>query len=144
MSAIIGLDLGKFKSVACSYDTDTTAARFATVPTDPADLRRHLEAERPSLVVFETCTVAGWVADLCQELGLPFAVANPMHEAWSWRKVKRKTDRDDALKLAQLPAPAGLPPVPRPSKAARDSRALVQYRARRAGRRTAAQNRIRA
>jgi len=26
MSAIIGLDLGKFKSVACAYDTDTIAA----------------------------------------------------------------------------------------------------------------------
>ena len=87
MSTIIGLDLGKFKSVACTYDTDTTAARFATVTTDPDGLREFLQAQRPALVVFETCTVAGWVADLCGELGLAFAVANPMHEAWSWRKV---------------------------------------------------------
>src|SRR5438309_1978212 len=102
MSTIIGLDLGKFKSVACAYDTATTAARFATAPTDPDGLRKLLEAERPALVVFATCTVAGWVADLCDELGLAYAVANPMHEAWSWRKVRRKTDRDDALKLARM------------------------------------------
>src|SRR3954447_6882043 len=62
MSTILGLDLGKFKSVACLYDTETTAARFTTIHTDPADLRTLLEAERPALVVFETCTVAGWVA----------------------------------------------------------------------------------
>jgi hypothetical protein len=29
MSTTLGLDLGKFKSVACSYDTETTSARFA-------------------------------------------------------------------------------------------------------------------
>ena len=144
MSTIIGLDLGKFKSVACTYDTDTTAARFATVTTDPDGLREFLQAQRPALVVFETCTVAGWVADLCGELGLAFAVANPMHEAWSWRKVKRKTDRDDALKLARMAGLGELPTVPMPSKAAREYRALVQYRDRLVGRRVAAQNRIRA
>ena len=67
-----------------------------------------------------------------------------MHEAWSWRKVKRKTDRDDALKLARMAALGELPTVPMPAKAAREYRALVQYRDRLVGRRTAAQNRIRA
>src|SRR4029077_1518945 len=100
-------------------------------------LRKFLEAERPALVVFETCTVAGWVADLCGELGLEFAVAHPMHEAWSWRKVKRKTDRDDALKLARMAALGELPTVPMPSRAAREYRALVKYRDRLVGRRTA-------
>src|ERR1700712_1941012 len=104
MTTILGLDLGKFKSVACLYDTHTTATRFETVLTDPDALRDFLQLRHPDLVVFETCTVAGWVADLCSELGLEFAVANPMHEAWSWRKIKRKTDRDDALKLARMAA----------------------------------------
>ncbi len=81
MSTILGLDLGKLKSLACHYDTETTAARFTPVHTDPADLRRLLQAERPGLVVFETCTVAGWVADTCSELAVAYAVANPMHEA---------------------------------------------------------------
>jgi hypothetical protein len=36
-----------------------------------------------------------------------------MNEAWQWRKVKCKTDRDDALKLARMAAlgtPANLTP----------------------------------
>lgn len=144
MSTILGLDLGKFKSLACVYDTDTTASRFATVATDPGQLRKFLQAERPGLVVFETCTVAGWVADVCGELGLDFVVANPMHEAWSWRKVKRKTDRDDALKLARMAAMGELPTVAMPSREARQYRGLVKYRDRLVGRRTALQNRIRA
>ena len=119
-------------------------ARFDTVLTDPADLREFLQAERPGLVVFETCTVAGWVADLCPSWALAFAVANPMHEAWSWRKVKRKTDRDDALKLARMAALGELPTVPMPAREAREYRALVKYRDRLVGRRTAVQNHIRA
>jgi transposase len=144
MSTILGLDLGKFKSVACLYDPATTQARFTAVHTDPTDLRKLLQAERPRLVVFETGTVAGWVADTCDELGLAYLVANPMHEAWSWRKVRRKTDRDDALKLARMAALGELPTVPMPGKAAREYRALVAYRDRLVGRRTAARNRIRA
>src|SRR5262245_7658072 len=114
MTPILGLDLGKFKSVACLYDPDTTTARFTTIHTDPQGLRKLLAAERPALVVFETCTVAGWVADTCAELGLPYAVANPMNEAWQWRKIKRKTDRDDALKLARMAALGELPTVTMP------------------------------
>jgi transposase len=144
MSTIIGLDLGKFKSVACLYDPDTTQARFTTIHTDPRDLRKLLQAERPALVVFETCTPAGWVADTCAELEVAYLVANPMGEAWQWRKVKRKTDRDDALKLARMAALGELPAVPMPSKQARQYRALVKYRDRLVGRRTACQNRIRA
>ena len=95
---ILSIDLGKFKSVFCAYDRETRAPRFATVLTSPDEFRRVLERECPELVVFETCTIAGWVADLCEAVGLAYQVANPLHEAWSWRKVKRKTDRDDALK----------------------------------------------
>src|SRR5262245_23922967 len=128
MSTILGLDLGKFKGVACLYDTETTAARFTTIHTDPADLRELLQAGRPGLVVFEAGTVAGWVADTCAALGLAYAVADPMHEAWSWRKVERETDRDDALKPARMAALGERPTVPMPSRAAREDRALVQYR----------------
>src|SRR5262249_9950483 len=142
MSTILGLDLGKFKSLACLSDTEATSARFTTIHTDPTDLPKFLRAERPALVVFETCTVAGWVADLGDELKLSYAVAHPMPEAWSWLKVQRKTDRDDALKLAKMAALGELPTVPMPTKAARPDRALVAYRDRLVGRRMAAQNRI--
>ena len=144
MASIIGIDLGKFKSVTCVYDPETSEATFATLPTDPEALRRALDRIRPDLVVFEAGTVAGWLADLCRELGLPCLVANTMTEAWSWRKVKRKTDRDDARKLARMAALGELPTVHVPTPEARQYREIVAYRDKLIGRRTAIQNRIRA
>src|SRR5262245_58340117 len=42
MTSLLGLDLGKFKSVACLLDPDTQEGRDETIPTDPETLRRHL------------------------------------------------------------------------------------------------------
>ncbi len=78
MGTILGLDLGEFKCVACPYDPDTTQARFTTVPTDPQDPRKFLEAGRPGTVLFETCTIAGWVADTCANPGLAYIIADPV------------------------------------------------------------------
>ena len=144
MNAILAIDLGKFKSVTCQYDPETQEAAYATIPTDPETLKKLLERINPELVVFEACTVSGWLADLCRELGLAFVVANTMNEAWSWRKVKRKTDRDDALKLARMTAMGELPSVHVPSPEARQYRGMVAHRHRLIGRRTAIQNHIRA
>src|ERR1043166_7270519 len=105
MIAILALDLGKFKTVACAYDpAHPGATRFRTVSTAVEMFERLLREEQPQLVVFETCTIAGWVGDLCQRLGVKCLIANPNNEAWRWRNVKRKTDRDDARKLARLAA----------------------------------------
>jgi transposase len=144
MSTILGLDLGKFKSVACLYDPVTQEARYRTITTDPDTLRTFLQLHRPDPVVFETCTIAGWVADLCDELGLERRVADPNNDAWRWSKVKRKTDRDDALKLARMAALGELPTAHVPGPEARQRRGLVAYRTRLVGRRTAIQNHIRA
>jgi hypothetical protein len=38
MTTILGLDLGKFKSVACHYDPNTLEARYQTI-TDPDTAR---------------------------------------------------------------------------------------------------------
>ena len=81
MNAILGLDLGKFKSVICVYRPKTQEAAYRTISTDPLTLHAELQQLRPDLVVFETCTIAGWVADLCGELGLKCLVADPMNEA---------------------------------------------------------------
>jgi transposase len=78
MTPILALDLGKFKTVACSYDpANPEVARYLTVLTSVETLERLLGAERPQLVVFETCTIAGWVHELCERFGVPCLVANP-------------------------------------------------------------------
>jgi transposase len=141
---ILALDLGKYKSVACAYSGDPDAARFESLTTDRDHLRRLFAKHRPAVVVFEACALAGWVHDLCAELGLPCRVANTASEAWKFKHAKRKTDRDDALRLAQLQALGQLPVVCLPPKPTREWRGLIACRQALVGRRVAAQNRIRA
>jgi len=123
---ILALDLGKFKTVACFYVDGE--AEFATVETGRPEFTALLTKHRADVVVFETCTAAGWLADLCEELLQPFFVANPNGEAWRWCQIKRKTDRDDALKLARLTAMDQLPTVHVPSRAVWAKRSLPKFR----------------
>jgi transposase len=141
---ILALDLGKYKSVACLYDPATAGARFDTLTTGRAELTRLIQRHRPARVAIEACALAGWVHDLCGELGVPCQVANTASEAWKFKHARRKTDRDDALRLAQLAALGQLPEVATPPKPVREWRALIACRQHLVGRRVAAQNRIRA
>jgi transposase len=144
MNTILGIDLGKFKSVFCLFFPETGEIQFETLPTDQKTFREFLKRTSPTMVLFETSTAAGWVGDLCGELSLPYQVANPLGEAWQWRKVKRKTDRDDAYKLIRMYMLKELPTVHLPSPESREYRKLVAFRQRLIERRTAIRNHIRA
>ncbi|MBN9516898.1 IS110 family transposase [bacterium] len=141
---ILAIDLGKYKCVACTYDTATAAAEYRTITTSRAEVERLVRATRPAVVVIEACTPAGWVHALCRELGVPVKVANTAAEAWKYQHTRRKTDRDDALRLAQLEAVGQIQPVVVPVKAVREWRALIAHRQALVTHRVAAQNRIRA
>jgi transposase len=143
-AAILAIDLGKYKSVSCLYDGNPDRARFTSFATDRTRLRQLLLRCRPAVVVIEACLLAGWVHDLCAELGLRCLVANTASEAWKFKHLKRKTDRDDALRLAQLHALGQLPTVVVPPPATRQWRCLIAGRQTLVGRRVAVQNRIRA
>jgi transposase len=140
---ILALDLGKYKSVACRYDRATASYSFDTLDTCRDELCRLFQRYRPALVVFEACSLAGWLCDLCSELALPCKVANTAAEAWKFKHTKRKTDKDDALRLAQLEALGQLPTVAIPPKQTREWRALIAYRQVLVGRRVTLQNQIR-
>lgn len=147
---IIAIDLGKFNSVACLFDPADATHRFqslATTPTSIHDLLSSLIATPADaasvLVVFETCELCGWVHDVSTALGFPVAVANPCHEAWRWTKVKRKTDKDDALKLARMAHLKQLPTVHVPPPEMRQRRRLVHHRHALVRRRTAVKNQVR-
>jgi len=140
-ATILALDLGKYKCVACLYHPATTEAEFRTLDTSRAELTRLIARTRPAVVVIEACSLSGWVHDLCGELGVPCRVANTAAEAWKYKHAKRKTDRDDALRLAQLAALGQLPEVVVPSKRVREWRALIAHRQALVGQRVAAQNR---
>jgi len=147
MATILALDLGKFKSVSCFYDTDTQELRFVTVESTPATIGLLLDkakAEGVACVIFEACVLTGWVSQLCDARSLKRHIAATNGEAWRWKNVKRKTDRDDALKLARLYALGELPESRLPSLADRQHRALLQHRQSLVGRRVAVQNGLRA
>lgn len=139
---IVALDLGKFKTVACIYVEGK--ADFITLNTCRKEFAELLKQHAADVVVFETCTAAGWLSDLCEELDQPFFVANPNGEAWKWSTVKRKTDKDDALKLAKLTAMNQLPTVHVPSRATRAKRSLLKFRKSIVTARVKLQNEIRA
>lgn len=140
---ILAIDLGKVKSVACVFEVATGSSRFEAIGTTPSEVLRLVERERPERVVIEIGSSAGWVCDLCRELGVEVLVANPNGEAWRWSSVKRKSDRDDALKLARLTALGQLPTVHVPGPGVRAWRELIAYRHALVARRTAVKNSIR-
>jgi transposase len=143
-TSILAIDLGKYKSVSCLYDQASGEIGFTTFDTSRVELRRLLDKQPPDVVVIEACLLAGWVHDLCAELGVRCLVANTASEAWKFKHLKRKTDKDDALRLAQLYALGQLPTVTLPPTTVRQWRSLIATRQTLVGRRVAVQNHIRA
>jgi transposase len=111
---ILAIDLGKFSSTACVYDTVKGEHRFEKAPTRPAVISELISGSGADRVVIEVGSQAGWMSDICEALSLPVQVANPNHEGWRWKTVKRKTDRGDALKLARLSVMGQVPCVTLP------------------------------
>ena len=144
---ILALDLGKFKSVACIYDTDLTPeqdAVYRTIPTTPDTLHQLLTEIDPGRLVFEIGNQAGWVRDLAESFGVEYECVNSRDERWKWVNVKTKTDRKDALKLARLSAMGESPTVVVPDRSVRQRKKLIHYRQSLVGRRVEITNHIRA
>ena len=141
---ILALDMGKCKTVWCEYQDESTRPIYGKVATTPQALHDLLVERGPDRLVLEVGPAAGWVCDLAEAMKIATQVANPNHEAWRWRNVKKKTDRADGLKLAQLSAVGQLPLVHMPAARTRQWRSLIGYREVLVDRRTAVKNHIRA
>jgi transposase len=125
---IVAMDLGKNKTVVCIYDQKSGKHKYKTVRTCPQQMHDLIVEHRPERVVFEICSAAGWVFDIARCLDIETQVANTNGQAWRWKNVRRKNDREDALKLAQLSAMNQLRTVHIPNRQVRQKRALIQYR----------------
>lgn len=151
---ILAIDLGKFQSQACFFNSQDASHRFERVATSPAALHDLFldnggngDGGRPKIdrLVIEVSHLAGWVIDLARAMGVAdVQVANANHEAWRWKNVKNKSDRQDALKLARLSAMNQLPTAHVPEQRVRQWRGLIQYRHTLVERRTAMRNAIHA
>jgi transposase len=140
---ILALDLGKYKTVGCEYERETGQHRFRASFTTPPALAQLVKEVKPDRVVIEVCNIAGWVCDLLRGLGVEVQVANTSEDAWRWRKVKKKNDRCDALKAAQLSAVNQLREVHIPQIEVRQWRGLIAFRQQLVRRRGKVKNHIR-
>ena len=125
---ILALDLGKFNTMCCIYNSKTRKHEFINAPTERNYLTTLLKKTKCDLVVMEACGPSGWINDLAMSLGHKTLVCSTNEDAWKWSNVKRKTDKDDALKLARMAVMGELKPVHMPSEAHREFRSLVKYR----------------
>ncbi len=141
---ILGLDLGQSKSAWAQMDTTNGEYEEGWVAMDDASLVRLLERRRPQQLVVESGPLAARVHDLATARHIRVLVADTTAEAWRWRNVKRKTDRDDALKLVRLATLGQINPVHMPTPAVRELRRLLEFRRALTGDQTRCKNRIRA
>lgn len=141
---ILAIDLGKRKSVFCLFDTNDGEHCYGDLCDLDQSLPILLQKANPDLVVFEICPLAAKVHDLVAEQKIKVIVADTTQDAWKWKNVKRKTDHDDALKLARLAALKQLNPVHIPSPPMRAWRQLVAQRNSLVAEQTRCKNRIRA
>jgi transposase len=61
---ILALDLGKYKTVGCAYESESGAHQFQRTITARAALERLVREVKPDRVVIEVCSIAGW--GVCQ------------------------------------------------------------------------------
>src|SRR5262245_39963377 len=87
---VLAIDLGKYKCVAC-VDRSATEHTFQTM--DTSRIARLISRTRPAVVVIEACSLAGWVHDVCDELGVQYRVANTAAEAWKYKHTNEKPTR---------------------------------------------------
>jgi transposase len=138
------MDLGKYNTVFCDYDSDTSEHTFGHVKTRPEAMHDLFVEKDPQRVVMEISPVAGWIVDIARTLGIESEVANTAHDAWRWKNVKKKNDKEDARKLAKLSAMSQIPAVHMPPQEVREKRALIKYRQRLVKHRVSIKNAIRA
>lgn len=97
----IGLDLGTRKSAFCALDTSGDILAEGDVVTSRRAFQQFFSGEPESRVVLEACGVSRWIAQIAEDCGHNVVVANPRRLAIITNST-RKSDRNDAYKLADL------------------------------------------
>jgi transposase len=130
MSNILAIDLGKNNSAVCIFDRSSLKSKFKTVRTRKQAMHDlFIEfADQIDVVLFETGSQMGWIADILWVLKIPFKVANTNHSAWKWKNNPNKSDRKDAQRLAMMYHSGFFPTVHVPKREVRQKRSLINYR----------------
>jgi hypothetical protein len=64
---ILALDLGKFNTMCCFFDTKTRKHSFLNAPTERNYLNTLFMNHKIDLVVMEACGPSGWINELGQQ-----------------------------------------------------------------------------
>lgn len=145
MKTILAIDLGKHKSVFCRFDTGSLKTAYSTVKTSGEkfyEIFKDLDI-KDSLVLFETGSQVGWIADMLREMGIAFKAADTNDPAWKWVNNQNKSDKNDALRLALMHKNNFFPEVYIPELPVRSKRSLIYYRQKIVCRMTRIKNSIR-
>ena len=141
---ILIIDMGWSKSVSCLLDSDSGEETYQAIVTGKEPLAKRIEQAQCDLVVIEAGPMAGWVRDLCEQRNQKLLVLNTNDEPWQWQKVKKKTDRQDALKLCRIAMMNQGSQVHVPKQEVRQQRQLIFYRDTLISEMTSIKNRLRA
>lgn len=141
---ILAIDLAKAKSLFCWHDVVKGTHQIRQIPSTPQAFHDALLRQQVGRVIIEVCDMAGWIKDLCEGLRIPLQIANGNTDGWRWRNVKKKTDKEDALKLISLSLTDQLPTVVLPDRPTRQWKSLILYRQKLIERRTRVKNKIHA
>ena len=66
---ILALDIGKFNTMCCFYDSKTRKHSFLNAATDRNYFATLFKKHKCDLVVMEACGPSGWINDLAISLG---------------------------------------------------------------------------
>lgn len=121
MNTYCGLDLGVKSSAFCIVDEKGKLIAEAEIPTDEKCFERAFGRADMMRVVVEACPLAEWACQLLEELGHEAIIIDARH-AKAVIRTKKKTDRIDARKLAQISRTGWYTKVHRKSPAARELR----------------------
>ncbi len=121
MKTYCGIDLGVKSSAFCLVDEQGKVLTEGDVVMDKQCLKHIFGSMEPMSMVVEACPMAEWVCQLLEELGHE-AVIIDARQAKAVIHSKKKTDKIDARKLAQICRTGWYNPVHRKSASARELR----------------------
>jgi len=124
----IGMDLGK-KESQIAIITEGGELVEKRMRTERERLRQYFKERPPSKVLIEASTISEWVARVLEELGHEVIVADPNYAPMYAQRSRRvKTDKRDALALAEACKLGAYRPAHRTSDEQRHVRALLVVR----------------
>lgn len=100
----VGLDVSTKKTSVCVLSEDGEVVLETDVATDPLEIYAAVKPWRRSLakVGHETGSLSPWLHKELQRAGLPIVCLEALHTRASLAAQRNKTDRNDALGIAQL------------------------------------------